>query len=76
MTESQDRRHFESVRAIVTCTTRVTWECTRFQPVGSAWIFHVHYYLIIIISSVTSINNSILIIIIIIIIIIVVIIIT
>ena len=49
ITESQDRRNFESVRALyvvcirVTTLTRVTLECIRFQLITSAKFSHVHY---------------------------------
>ena len=41
--ERQDRRNFESARVLFVICTRVTRECTNFQPIRSASFFHAQH---------------------------------
>ena len=61
ITEIQDRRNFESVRAIctrVTNCTCVSCEYTRFQPITSAYFFFFFGYFITLINTPTGINSA------------------
>ena len=42
--EGKTDENFESTCTLFVIFTHVTWECTHFQPIRSAWFFHILYY--------------------------------